>query len=198
MLNNGQLQELLIQSLEHERGGILVYEAAVRCAIDDDLREEWTHYLEQTRRHVQILEGAFARFEIDTEQPSPGRDIVHGLGAALVTAMEKALRAGNPAAAQLVATECVVLAETKDHADWELLSKCAAQLKGERKAVLTAACEEVEDQEDEHLYHSKGWSRELWLDSLGLDAVLPPPEERKQVKTAIGAAKAQKESEQSR
>lgn len=198
MLNSGQLQELLIQSLEHERGGVLVYETAVRCAVDEDLREEWTEYLEQTRRHVQILEGVFTKFEIDTEQSSPGRKIVHGLGAALVAAMEEALAAGNPAAAQLVATECVVLAETKDHADWELLSKCAAKLQGERKAALTAACEEVEDQEDEHLYHSKGWSRELWLESLGLEAVLPPPEERKHVKTAIGAAKAQKESEQSR
>jgi rubrerythrin len=198
MLNSEQLQELLIQSLEHERGGVLVYETAVRCAIDDDLREEWTHYLEQTRRHVQILEEVFAKFEIDTEQASPGREIVHDLGAALVEAMEKALAAGKPEAAQLVATECVVIAETKDHADWELLSKCAAKLKGEQQAALTAACEEVEDQEDEHLYHTKGWSRELWLDSLGLEAVLPPPEERKHVTTAMGAAKAQKESEQAR
>jgi rubrerythrin len=198
MLNSEQLQELLLQSLEHERGGVLVYETAVRCAVDDDLREEWTKYLEQTRRHVQILEDVFTTFEIDTEQSSPGREIVHGLGAALVAAMNQALDAGSPAAAQLVATECVVLAETKDHADWELLSKCAEELQGDRKAALTAACEEVEDQEDEHLYHSKGWSRELWLDSLGLAAVLPPPEERKQVKTAIGAAKAQKESEQTR
>ena len=54
--------------------------------------------------------------------------------------------------------------------------------------------EEVEDQEDEHLYHTKGWCRELWLESLGLKAVLPPPEERKHVKTAIGAALAEKES----
>ena len=50
--------------------------------------------------------------------------------------------------------------------------------------------EEVEDEEDEHLYHSAGWSRELWIDSLGLPAVLPPPEEEKEVKTAIGAARA--------
>jgi hypothetical protein len=35
----------------------------------------------------------------------------------------------------------------------------------------------VEDEEDEHLYHSAGWSRELWIDSLGLLAELPPPEE---------------------
>jgi hypothetical protein len=49
----------------------------------------------------------------------------------------------------------------------------------------------VEEQEDEHLYHSKGWGRELWIASLGVPAVLPPPEEEKHVKTAIGAARAQ-------
>jgi rubrerythrin len=198
MLDAKQLQELLIQSLEHERGGVLVYEEAVRSALDDDLREEWTEYLAQTRRHVQILEDVCKKFEIDPEQNSPGREIVRDLGAALVAAMSKARAAGEPNAAQLVACECVVLAETKDHADWELLTKCAEALQGERKAALTAATEEVEDQEDEHLYHTKGWCRELWLDSLGLEAVLPPPEEQKHVKTAIGAAKAQKESEQTR
>lgn len=46
-------------------------------------------------------------------------------------------------------------------------------------------------QEDEHFYHSKGWCREMWIDSLEMRAVLPPPEERKEVKTAIGAARAQ-------
>jgi hypothetical protein len=34
-------------------------------------------------------------------------------------------------------------------------------------------------------------SRELWIESLGMAAVLPPPEETKQVKAAIGAAKAE-------
>ena len=50
---------------------------------------------------------------------------------------------------------------------------------------------QVEDQEDQHLYHTKGWTRELWIASLGMPAVLPPPEEVKQVETAIGAAKAE-------
>ena len=38
-----------------------------------------------------------------------------------------------------------------------------------------AANDKVEDQEDEHLYHTKGCCRELWLKSLGLKAVLPFP-----------------------
>jgi hypothetical protein len=53
----------------------------------------------------------------------------------------------------------------------------------------------VEDQEDEHLYHTKGWCRELWLESLGLKVVLPPPEERRNVKTGIGAAHAEQAAE---
>jgi len=89
-----------------------------------------------------------------------------------------------------VAAECVVLAETKDHQNWELLGEIAKKLTGEEKKAISEAHEEVEDEEDEHLYHTQGWSRELWLDHLGMAAVLPPPEEKKDVKTAIGAARA--------
>jgi len=192
------LKELILQSLEHERGGVNVYRTAIDSAVNENLREEWSKYLEQTRRHVQILESVCKKFEIDAESASPGRKVVHDLGAALVTAMRDARSAGNPAAAQIVAAECVTLAETKDHADWELLTQCAAELSGEQQVALGQACEEVEDQEDEHLYHTKGWARELWLDSLGLKAVLPPPEEQKHVKTAIGAALAEQESERTR
>ena len=48
----------------------------------------------------------------------------------------------------------------------------------------------VEHEQHHHLYHTKGFVRELWIDSLGLPAVLPPPEEMKKVETAIGAARA--------
>jgi hypothetical protein len=54
----------------------------------------------------------------------------------------------------------------------------------------------VEEEEDEHLYHTQGWTRELWLEHLGLPAVLPPPEEEKDVKTAIGAARAKSQREE--
>jgi len=198
MLDKKQLQELLLQSLEHERGGVKVYQTALESASCEDLKKEWTKYLSQTRKHVQILEGVLQKFEIDPEQETAGREVVRSLGEALVRAMKKAQGAGDPAAAQLVACECVVIAETKDHADWELLGKCAEWLKGSQKDVLEEACEIVEEEEDEHLYHSTGWARELWLDSLGLTAVLPPPEEQKDVKTAMGAARAKQESERKR
>ncbi|PTU30561.1 hypothetical protein [Stenotrophobium rhamnosiphilum] len=190
-MKNKQLKELLIQSLEHERGGVEVYTTAVQCAMNDDLREEWSKYLGQTKHHVEVLIGVFQDLSLDIDEETPGRQIVHDLGAALVKAMNAALKAGDPVAAELVACECVVLAETKDHLNWELIGACAKKVGGVEASVLKAASEEVEDEEDEHLYHTKGWCRELWIESLGMRAVLPPPEERKHVKTAIGASRAE-------
>jgi hypothetical protein len=69
----------------------------------------------------------------------------------------------------------MVLAETKDHLNWELLSQCAEKAKGEKARALKEACEEIEEEEDERHYHSKGWRRELWIASLGMTAVTPPP-----------------------
>ncbi len=193
-----QLEELLLQSLEQERGGVLVYETALKCAVDDDLKEEWEEYLGQTKRHVEIAENLCRTLGVDPQTQTSGTKVVHHLGSALVEAMEMALSEAKREAAQLVACECVVLAETKDHLDWELLGKCAEKLKGDERKAFKQAFEEVEDQEDEHLYHTRGWCRELWIESLGMKAVLPPPEEAKHVKTAIGAARAEKDADRSR
>lgn len=191
-----QLKELLLQSLEHERGGVKIYETALRCVNNDDLKAEWTRYLSQTRNHVNILTQVCEKLSIDPQQPTAGRQVVSFLGNALVQAMEQALKAGKPQAAEIVACECVTLAETKDHADWQLIQKCASNSSGQQKSVLTEAADQVEDEEDEHLYHTRGWARELWLQSLGIKAVLPPPEEREHVTTAISAARAEHSRDQ--
>jgi rubrerythrin len=190
-MNQKNVIELLLQSLEHERGGIQVYTTALQCVQNEDLKKEWTKYLEETRNHERVMLELCEALEIDAETDTPGRQIVKSLGEALVAAMMKAKAGPDPAAAEIVACECVTLAETKDHLDWELIGMLAEKGQGDGVDDLKAAYDEVEDQEDEHLYHSKGWCRELWIQALGMKAVLPPPEERKQVKTAIGAARAE-------
>lgn len=197
-MKSTQVEELVLQALEHELGGVKVFTTAVQCAVNADLKKEWEKYLAETRTHVTALEGVCKALEIDAEKETPGRKIVRHNGGALVEAMKMALAGGEPAAAELVACECVVLAETKDHLDWELLGKCAEHLGGSKGEALKAAYDVVEDQEDEHLYHTKGWCRELWIQSLGLKAVLPPPEEQRKVKTAIGAARAEQAAEKER
>ena len=195
-MKNDQVKELLLQALETELGGVQVYTQAVRCAVNGDLKEEWEKYLDQTENHVKIVLGLLEKLGFDPEEETPGRGVVRHIGESLVKAMLMAQKAGDPDAAQVVAAECVVLAETKDHLNWELIGSVAEEIGGKKAEALQAAHDEVEDQEDEHLYHTTGWCRELWIQSLGMPAVLPPPEEEKEVKTAIGAARAKQAREE--
>ena len=48
-----QLHSLLYDALETEKGGVLVYQAALRCATNHDLAAEWKKYLEQTQNHAR-------------------------------------------------------------------------------------------------------------------------------------------------
>jgi hypothetical protein len=185
-----QLHQLLYEALETEMGGIQVYKTAIRCAVNDELKKEWEEYLEQTQNHEQIVRELLGKFNLHPDTETPGRKVVRHIGESLVKAMEMALESGKPEAAQIVAAECVVEAETKDHLNWELIGQVAEKTEGEDGKALKEAHEQVEEEEDEHLYHSTGWARELWIESLGLPAVIPPPEEEKDVKTAIGAARA--------
>ena len=182
--------DLLYQALETEKGGVQVYATALRCAVNKDLRDEWNKYLEQTKNHVQIVSDILNALELDPDAETPGRKVVRYIGTSLVKAMEMALRSTDPQSAQIVAAECVVFAETKDHLNWELIGRIASNSEGDDAAILKEAHDKVEDEEDEHLYHTTGWTRELWIEALGMPAVLPPPEEQKKVKTAIEAAKA--------
>ncbi|CAB3714071.1 Uncharacterised protein [Achromobacter denitrificans] len=189
--NASQIEELLYQALETEIGGLSIYETALACAVNEDLKKEWRGYLEETRTHRRVLLTVFEQLGLDPERQPPGREVVRYIGEALVKAMKMAINAGDANAAQLVATECVVLAETKDHANWTLIGVVADQHGGTEGKVLKQAYDAVVTDEEHHLYHTKGWSREFWIDALGYPAVLPPPEEVKQVESAIGASRAE-------
>jgi rubrerythrin len=184
--------DLLYQALETEKGGVQVYVTALRCAVNPDLREEWNKYLEQTKNHVQILSEILNALELDPDAETPGRKVVRYIGTSLVKAMEMALRSTDPQSAQIVAAECVVFAETKDHLNWELLGELAKNADEVEAELIMPAYQQVEQEEDEHLYHTQGWTRELWIQALGMPAVLPPPEEERDVTTAEDAAKAKK------
>lgn len=190
-LERSHLEELLYQAIETELGGEQLYEAAIENAVNDDLKEEWNKYLEETRTHQEILQRVFDAAGLDIDTESPGRSIVRQKGESLVAAVKAARGGDDPKIGELVAAESVVEAESKDHQNWELLGRMVEQLDGELKETLAEAYEEVADQEAHHLFHTMGWARELWLDYLGAPAALPPPEEEMQVATQIGAGRAE-------
>ena len=184
--------DLIYQALETEMGGVELYTTALTCVKNDELREEWEKYLKQTEEHVEIMRELCTQLQLDPDRETPGRQVVRHIGKSLVKAMQMARGSGDARAAERVAAECITLAETKDHANWALISQLAAKGTGQQRQALQEASGRVEDQEDEHLYHSAGWARELWLDALELPAQLPPPEEKEDVHSQEEAAQAKK------
>lgn len=195
-MDKDQLHALLYDALETEQGGVLVYESAIRAAVNDDLREEWLKYLDQTRNHVKVLTDVLTKLGLNPDQETPGRTVVRHSGKSLVTTIEMARLAAKPEAAQTVAAECVVQAETKDHMNWQLIGAAAGSLEGAERTILKAAYDQVEDEEDEHLYHTTGWARELHLQALGMPSQLPPIEEETDVKSETQAAAVRKQRKQ--
>ena len=182
--------DLVYEALETELGGVEIYRAALKCADNGDLRNEWQKYLAQTERHVEVLRDLCKTLGLDPELDTPGRQAVRTIGKALVSTIHLAAGSVPRAAAQIVAAECVTLAETKDHLNWSLLAQVAEQAGAANATAIGEAVDRVEDEEDEHVYHNAGWARELWLDSLGVPAQLPPPEEQDGVESMAEAAEA--------
>ncbi len=71
-MDDAQVHELLYQALETELGGVEVYNAAIECAVNDELREEWEKYLEETENHVRIVGKVFDDLDLDPGSRDPG------------------------------------------------------------------------------------------------------------------------------
>ena len=76
-MKDEQVRELLYQSLETELGGVQVYTTAIRCAENEDLKEEWEEYLEQTKNHVTIMEDVLTKLDLDTKEEFQLSEIFH-------------------------------------------------------------------------------------------------------------------------
>ncbi|TYP80678.1 MULTISPECIES: hypothetical protein [Nitrosomonas] len=171
-MKEDQKNELLYQALETEKGGIEVYQMALRCVVEEDLKGEWEEYLEQTEKHHQILLGVFQKLGLNSDEETLARKVARHFLESLINLMKMALEAGDPPAAELVACECVVMLETKDHQNWQLIGEYAKKAESTEAKVLKNAYDQVEDEEDEHLYSTKEWYRELWINSICMKAVL--------------------------
>ena len=154
------LHELLYQALETELGGVEVYKTALRCAVNErPARRSGRSTSSRPRTTSAIVREMFATLGLDPEVETPGRPSCGTSASRWCRPWRWRSKAGDRTRPQLVAAECVVLAETKDHLNWELIGEVAksAQGRGGQGASRTRY-EQVEDEEDEHLYHTTGWT----------------------------------------
>jgi rubrerythrin len=173
-VNNQVLLDKLSEYLMVEQCGWQLYRVVSERATDPELQAPYQEFGQETDRHRTILTGLIRDLGGDPDYVSPTARLAQAksealLGSALVSGpLSEAEREAND-------LENVLLAETKDHADWELLGQLADQLpNGKPRTAIEAAVAEVGPQEDEHL----GWAQTK-LAELGLKAIMgetPPPD----------------------
>ncbi len=152
------LANLLSAFAAHERCGVHLYRTVSTLTQYPDWRERYEEFKAQTEEHVRILSELITTLRGDPMYVSPLARMTQFTNTKL---MESILLDGSVdgLTRELTMIEAVLLAESKCHANWELLGQIAAQMRDATAArAIREAVEQVEDQEDEHL----AWARENW------------------------------------
>lgn len=185
-----ELHERLYQALETELRAIVVYTTAIRLARDPALRTEWERSLDRTNRHAAVTTAVLEFFGLDPGTQTLGTKVIHQIGSALIQAMRQGRQSGDPEMAELVAAECVALANAKCQLNWRLISELAEKVKGIEGKALKAAHEHVEPHREEHRYPTTSWTRALWRSCLGFPPVPRRVEKKNLVPTSERMARA--------
>lgn len=139
-----QVIELLQQALEHKRGELEIYDAAVDCATTSYLRAEWKQRREQTRVHIRVMLAVLESLDVEPSG-TMGTRLIRAKNEGLVRAMREAHAANVGDAAQRVAVHCVSLAETKELYLRDAVGRCADALTGVEAIVVREAYAELEE-----------------------------------------------------
>jgi rubrerythrin len=147
----GLLMDKLSEFLTVEKGGVKLYQQAIQLVRDPEVLDKFREFYEQTKRHEEILTNVIRSLDGDPTYMSRGARLAQAKAESLLSTMTMS-DGVSPKEAEINAMENIVLAETKDYADWELLSKIAYRSSDSRvSSVLKPAVGEVRDQENEHL-----------------------------------------------
>jgi len=165
-VSKSALMDLLSEFLAVEEGGQKLYEKALELVFDSEVKTKFREFLKQTMTHQKILTEIISNLDGNPNSQSHTHKIATQKAEALLRTM------GDPGLSrdqnQLNAMENIVLAETKDHADWELLGKITRQTTDNGlREVLSPAAKTVEQEEDEHLNWTRKKLGELQMAALG-------------------------------
>jgi rubrerythrin len=165
-LNEDWLRNFFGEMLAVERGGVQLYEKALEELAHEDLRSKLEQFHGQTQRHVELCEEMLSSAGGDEDSMAPGAEAAEHKAQGLLTAEvpEEMMDINN--------LENLVLAETKDHWNWELLGSVMDQIEErELKKLVSRAVREVRKQESDHLT----WSQKM-LTRLANEAAHQMPE----------------------
>lgn len=151
-LDGGALADQLSAFIAHERCGVHLYRSVGARTEADDLRRTFQEFGDETLRHVEIYTDLITALGGDPQYVSAAARATEKANAALLQTTFMITGSVDPATRELAMIEAVAIAETKCHANWELLGKIAAALpEGLVRDTIEAAVGEVQPQEEKHL-----------------------------------------------
>jgi rubrerythrin len=171
-------QQIVLDKLSEflmvEECGFHLYQVVAGRSKTPRLRSKYQEFGRETSHHREVLVKLITQVGGDPNYISPSARVAEFKAAKL---LESSLAVDGLSQDEIEMSdlENVLLAETKDHADWHVLSQMAQQASGNMKEALQAAVEEVESQEDDHL----NWARETLTEmslSMANESKAPPPE----------------------
>ncbi|MBM3939773.1 MAG: ferritin-like domain-containing protein [SAR202 cluster bacterium] len=168
------LLDKLSESLMVEQGGYSLYAVALSRAQDGETKGRYQEFLEQTSRHSTVLVDLIKRLGSDPNYVSPMARLAQVKASSL---LDVSMRTDGLTQDQIAMSdlESIVLAETKDHADWKLLSTLAEQAtEPSMQTALRDAAKQVEPEEDNHLTWAKGALERMAMNMLTQRAAPDP------------------------
>jgi rubrerythrin len=145
------LADLLSACLAHERCGVHLYRSVAGRTTSPTMRQQYEHFEEETLEHVTVLERLIRDAGGDPSYVSPAARATEATASAILGSTFLLRGSMDAPTAELSMLEAVLLAESKDRANWELLAEISTLMAdGSVRDQLKAAATEVLAQEEEH------------------------------------------------
>lgn len=161
-LDNAFVADLLSAMLTHERCGRHLYRSCETRTNNPGLQAKYQEFGVETEHHVEVLETLIAGMGGNPSYLGPMARAVDGTDVSVLQSTFMLRGSVDIMTAELVMLDAVLLAESMDHANWQLFVILAAQLPvGELQDQFAAAGREIEPQEDEHLTWAKSTKEQL-------------------------------------
>ncbi len=171
-----QLERLLRQCLNNACAANRIYRTAISCARSSRLRDLWQSCLVAVEIQRRVCLEVLMRLGLDAHDSRVrGADSVV-IATDLISAVQAASSLSDAGNLELIAAEAVMLMEAKIQMNAELIGYIAAYGSAAHLPQLRDACPVLLALRlHQQMFHTREWVRELWLESIGFAALLPPP-----------------------
>ena len=151
------MADLFSACVAHERCGAHLYQSVAGRTTDPELRRNYEQFGGETREHIDKLERIIVEAGGDPMYVSPAARATERAAGGILESTYLLSGSVDAATAEVVMLEAVMLAEAKDHSNWELLAQLAVGMTGSPLAeLMQSTTQEVLAQEEEHY----GWARD--------------------------------------